>query len=1645
MTSTAGQPNQTSAPNSSSTAAPSYASAAGATKKPTPLTATGANPPIVVGGPAVSAPTSQNGKPVSASPVNGRPNITPAIPVSSAVSGAPAIVHGASSINGASNNHARKGSVTISANAPSSHIANGGPVGGSKASIQFGYKESPAVAHSTPQPSVSAPIPIPGNNSNHRIPSPAQSPSPIPVPSATGGRPPSSAPPPNPMTFGSFPGEGDLKIWTLLCSIEKASILTVMSSIQRHLKQPPVAQNPLAMGHQQAGTHIRRDSQVSAHGDMPNHGGHGPSRGGYQAQGGRGGRNFTAPYNNQQMGGYPPNNHNQQRYAGGPNAGRGGMQYQPGRAYPNSPQPPRASPAQAPAVPHLGTPNMTHALPIAAQQQYYQLPPNGYQQQVYPPPSSTDSFTFSTAKSHKKKGANRRDYERSSHNARQTSSTYKQQNNQNNSFYQFNGSRRSSVTGTRRDEPRREWKADIGGFPLPPPCPGGPPPYDYVPFRSSSLLQPTGEINLSPESGNFEKLLTAKKQMGQMGYPNPGYDQYGRPFPMAGFPGYGAQPPYMNQPPPASGPGFNQQFNPYQQGPAAAQPMSRNGSQASERPSSSTGHSQAPLIAQTPSQRSSQPTPPAVVQGTSRQAPKNKRIVIKTPSGDVLDLDKIKAPASPAAASHISTPPVVASTPTPPPKPSTPLHTRTDSATVHSGKTAEQIKSEFAELVRKQAEGGEGPSENKAKAAEAAAATAAGEKAAAEEKSKKEEEERAKEAERLSAEKKAEEDAKAKQQAEAEAKTKSEAEAKAKADAEAESKAKAEADAQAAAATKEVESKADKPAETEDEELERMIREMEEEDARREKEQDELTAKKKAAAEEAKKRADADKGKIAADNDAKLREQEREMERLEEERERQRAEREAKAAAGNGESVSDLLAKKIEDLKLSDKKDSATPSSIADKLANLNINTNDNSASTPAPKTGGSDKARTKPAALNLIVPSKPVEPPQPSAALQSLKSARWLDKKELYDTKIYPSGFSSPNPALNSAVTRKNKSFKYDAQFLLQFQKVFTEEPSLEFHQQIKTLIGDPDGGSRSASTRSAGPGTGRSASKAGPAGGFPSMGQFASKPLPLGSGTTSAERFAMSQGQISRPAMGNPMASFGGRGGFPSSQGMSRTPSSANAGGMPNSPRQGSRRGGGGGSSKRDGGFGGGGQNAKNMPLTAGQELKPIAVTASGWKPTSIGNKAAQAPIAALAQQGHLDPEMVQRKVKAALNKMTPEKFDKISDQILTIAGQSKNEQDGRTLRQVIQLTFEKATDEAHWASMYAKFCKRMLEMMSPEIRDESILDKNGNVVSGGALFRKYLLNRCQEEFERGWKVDLPEQPSDADGKKTGEAALLSDDYYIAAAAKRRGLGLVQFIGELFKLGMLTERIMHECVRKLLEFQGIPDEAEIESLTKLLRTIGGNLDSTDKGRGMMDAYFQRIQSIMDLENLPSRLKFMLMDVVDLRRANWASKEANKGPKTLKEIQAEAEAAAAQKAAESARSNQRGGPGGRPQAGRGDARNFSAYNQALQNQIGSDDLRRLKGSATRTPSTSASFGPTSMFSSRSNSGRRLVPGGGFGRPGEDSGASSRTGTPPTAVAHTNAFGLLADSADHPASPPSTKASPALTKASLEGDEKKEA
>ncbi len=57
----------------------------------------------------------------------------------------------------------------------------------------------------------------------------------------------------------------------------------------------------------------------------------------------------------------------------------------------------------------------------------------------------------------------------------------------------------------------------------------------------------------------------------------------------------------------------------------------------------------------------------------------------------------------------------------------------------------------------------------------------------------------------------------------------------------------------------------------------------------------------------------------------------------------------------------------------------------------------------------------------------------------------------------------------------------------------------------------------------------------------------------------------------------------------------------------------------------------------------------------------------------------------------------------------------------------------------------------------------------------------------------------------------------------------ARRRSIGNIKFIGELFKLRMLTEAIMHDCMLKLLKNH---DEESLECLCRLLTTIGKDLD---------------------------------------------------------------------------------------------------------------------------------------------------------------------------------------------------------------------
>jgi translation initiation factor 4G len=460
----------------------------------------------------------------------------------------------------------------------------------------------------------------------------------------------------------------------------------------------------------------------------------------------------------------------------------------------------------------------------------------------------------------------------------------------------------------------------------------------------------------------------------------------------------------------------------------------------------------------------------------------------------------------------------------------------------------------------------------------------------------------------------------------------------------------------------------------------------------------------------------------------------------------------------------------------------------------------------------------------------------------------------------------------------------RYDRDFLLQFMSICKEKPDmlppldaigLEPTEQNHSMS---RGGSGRRSASAMTPSNPRQASiglgigsfgKSGPPNPF-SMGNFAT---PAG-GKTSEERFAISSSRA---------VSVGGPAGLPFGRPspLVRTPSQGGPSVHPmGSNRTRSKRG----EKRNDGnkvsshqqqshgsGFNQGLQGQVGPGGVLLEPVAPLEMSANRWTAGSTARK---------GQQVDPDsPELVDRKVKGLLNKLTMEKFDSISDQIITWANKSEKEKDGRTLIQVIRLVFEKATDEAAWSEMYARLCRKMMEQISPEVRDDGIKNAEGKPIAGGQLFRKYLLNRCQEDFERGWAAkdaaaaaavakasedEAVKQANDKNKDGEDEPVLYSEEYYAAQKAKRQGLGLIKFIGELFKLQMLTERIMHECVKKLLGNVENPEEEEIESLCKLLTTVGQSLD-TIKARAHMDVYFSRMKELTRSGNVSSRMQYML------------------------------------------------------------------------------------------------------------------------------------------------------------------------------------
>jgi len=224
--------------------------------------------------------------------------------------------------------------------------------------------------------------------------------------------------------------------------------------------------------------------------------------------------------------------------------------------------------------------------------------------------------------------------------------------------------------------------------------------------------------------------------------------------------------------------------------------------------------------------------------------------------------------------------------------------------------------------------------------------------------------------------------------------------------------------------------------------------------------------------------------------------------------------------------------------------------------------------------------------------------------------------------------------------------------------------------------------------------------------------------------------------------------------------------------------------------------------------------------------------------------------------RDVIGILNKLTPEKFEPLRQQLVELISQVT---DVSILEDLINQIFDRALSEPQFSKMYAQLCHSIREVCPKFERD-------GKQVN----FKQLLLNRCQKEFEK--EVSANEQALHESKERA------------------RMFGNVIFIGELFKLGLLTDKIMHTCIiNALLPEQ--PTEEKLEAFCKLMSTVGKQLDTQAKAPHRMTIYFRRLEDMKNQKNLSSRIRFMLTDLIDMRGNGWVGVGTDNTPKKIEEV----------------------------------------------------------------------------------------------------------------------------------------------------------
>lgn len=290
----------------------------------------------------------------------------------------------------------------------------------------------------------------------------------------------------------------------------------------------------------------------------------------------------------------------------------------------------------------------------------------------------------------------------------------------------------------------------------------------------------------------------------------------------------------------------------------------------------------------------------------------------------------------------------------------------------------------------------------------------------------------------------------------------------------------------------------------------------------------------------------------------------------------------------------------------------------------------------------------------------------------------------------------------------------------------------------------------------------------------------------------------------------------------------------------------------------------------------------------------------------------------------INRVLNKLTLEHFDSLS---AALVKQLKDANGSDLKAEIIQLVFDKAISEPNFSNMYANLCYKLYEKcpkwkittptpsdqqeetfrnvllgLCQKQFDKSVSGREKQKGEGSQEADKGEINEEQERLEReelrkhreenAQRGDSGKRSADESDESSGKEGLDEDwEELRQAKIKKRNLGNVRFVGELFKKKLLGMNVIHECIQLILK-KPMPHEEDIEILCSLLNTVGKDID-IPKAETYINIYFKKMGKMAQNKQYPARIRFMLMDTIELRGNKWIPRKEQNAPQKIADIHA--------------------------------------------------------------------------------------------------------------------------------------------------------